>query len=85
MLHHVCAPPLTQVYEANVWGVLAVTQAVVPHMAERRQGKIINVSPVGKGCKSTEQQLYGHLSSADCGCEPVQVRACSFLRRLYTP
>ena len=55
MLQYGCAPPITQVYEANVWGVLAVTQAVVPHMAERRQGKIINVSHRGKVCESTEQ------------------------------
>ncbi|KAJ7438014.1 oxidoreductase [Mycena galericulata] len=34
------------VFEANTYGTLRVTQAVFPHMAERRSGLIINISSV---------------------------------------
>ncbi|WP_431100843.1 oxidoreductase [Roseateles noduli] len=33
-------------FDTNVLGVLRVSQAVLPHMRERRQGRIINVSSV---------------------------------------
>lgn len=33
-----------QAFDVNVQGLLAVTRAVVPYMASRRQGKIVNVS-----------------------------------------
>ncbi|KAG2431306.1 hypothetical protein HYH02_013437 [Chlamydomonas schloesseri] len=35
-----------EVYEANVWGLLRVCQAVAPAMAERRSGTICNVGSV---------------------------------------
>ncbi|HEX4476356.1 MAG TPA: SDR family NAD(P)-dependent oxidoreductase [Polyangiaceae bacterium] len=35
-----------QVFETNVLGVVATTQAVFPHFAERRAGRIINVGSV---------------------------------------
>ena len=34
----------TTIYEVNVKGLVRVTEAVVPHMKERRYGKIINIS-----------------------------------------
>lgn len=35
------------VYETNVFGVMNVIRAVLPHMRERRQGQIINISSAG--------------------------------------
>lgn len=33
-------------FETNVFGVMNVTRAVIPHMRERRQGRIINVASI---------------------------------------
>lgn len=37
---------LRDVFETNVLGLAAVTQAVFPHMADRRSGRIVNVGSV---------------------------------------
>jgi NAD(P)-dependent dehydrogenase (short-subunit alcohol dehydrogenase family) len=34
------------VFETNVMGLVAVTQAVFPHMAERRSGRVVNVGSI---------------------------------------
>ena len=44
------ATPLTKIrrqFEVNVIGLLATTQALVPHFRARRQGTIINISSIG--------------------------------------
>ena len=38
---------IRQVFEANVFGLMAVTKAVLPHMREARRGRIILISSVG--------------------------------------
>jgi NAD(P)-dependent dehydrogenase (short-subunit alcohol dehydrogenase family) len=37
-------PTIREVFETNTFGVMAVTQAVIPHFRERRAGTLINVT-----------------------------------------
>lgn len=41
------AEEIEKVYRTNVFGLLAVTRAVLPHMRERRAGHVFNLSSVG--------------------------------------
>jgi NAD(P)-dependent dehydrogenase (short-subunit alcohol dehydrogenase family) len=41
------AEEIEAVYRTNVFGLLAVTRAVLPHMRERRSGHVVNLSSVG--------------------------------------
>ena len=52
---------LRRQYETNIFGVLRVTQAVLPHMRERRQGRILMLSSVA-GIMTPP--LYGAYSSS---------------------
>ena len=52
---------LHRVYETNIFGVLRVTQAVLPHMRERRQGRILMLSSVAG---IVTPPLYGAYSSS---------------------
>ena len=52
---------LRRVYETNIFGVLRVTQAVLPHMRERRKGRILMLSSVAG---IVTPPLYGAYSSS---------------------
>jgi NAD(P)-dependent dehydrogenase (short-subunit alcohol dehydrogenase family) len=52
---------LRRVYETNIFGVLRVTQAALPHMRERRQGRILMLSSVAG---IVTPPLYGAYSSS---------------------
>jgi NAD(P)-dependent dehydrogenase (short-subunit alcohol dehydrogenase family) len=41
------AADVERVYRTNVFGLLAVTRAVLPYMRERRSGRIFNISSIG--------------------------------------
>lgn len=41
------ADEVERLYRTNVFGLLAVTRAVLPHMRARRSGRILNISSIG--------------------------------------
>ena len=41
------AEEIERVYRTNVFGLLGVTRAVLPHMRARRSGRILNISSIG--------------------------------------
>lgn len=41
------AEEVERLYRTNVFGLLAVTRAVLPHMRRRRSGHVINISSIG--------------------------------------
>ncbi len=44
--------------ETNFFGVQAVTRAVIPHMRQRRKGRIINISSIAGLCSSPSLSAY---------------------------
>lgn len=53
------AAEVEQVYATNVFGLLAVTRAVLPHMRRQRSGHIINMSSIGGYAASAGWGVYG--------------------------
>lgn len=49
---------LRPMYETNVFGLLRVTRAVLPHLRERRSGHILNLSSIGGVTASPGWGLY---------------------------
>src|SRR6516164_11740812 len=41
------AEEVERLYRTNVFGLLAVTRAVLPHMRARRHGHVLNISSIG--------------------------------------
>jgi NAD(P)-dependent dehydrogenase (short-subunit alcohol dehydrogenase family) len=54
-----CTPEeVEKVYRTNVFGLLGVTRAVLPHMRARRSGMIINISSVGGYSSKVGSGIY---------------------------
>jgi len=45
-------------YRTNVFGLLAVTRAILPHMRRQRSGRILNLSSVGGFCSGAGFGIY---------------------------
>jgi len=53
------AQEVERVYATNVFGLLAVTRAVLPHMRRQRSGHILNMSSIGGYAASAGWGVYG--------------------------
>ena len=53
------AEEVERVYRTNVFGLLAVTRSVLPHMRRQRSGHVINTSSVGGYSASAGFGVYG--------------------------
>jgi NAD(P)-dependent dehydrogenase (short-subunit alcohol dehydrogenase family) len=53
------ATEVERVYATNVFGLLAVTRAVLPHMRRQRSGHILNMSSIGGYAASAGWGVYG--------------------------
>ena len=53
------AEEVERVYATNVFGLLAVTRAVLPHMRRQRSGHILNMSSIGGYAASAGWGVYG--------------------------
>ena len=47
MVESVTMKQIRSIYETNVFGLIRLTQAVIPGMKAKRSGHIINVSSIG--------------------------------------
>ena len=52
------APEIERVYATNVFGLLAVTRAVLPHMRRQRSGHVLNISSIGGYAASAGWGVY---------------------------
>jgi NAD(P)-dependent dehydrogenase (short-subunit alcohol dehydrogenase family) len=53
------AQEIERVYATNVFGLLAVTRAVLPHMRRQRSGHVLNISSIGGYAASAGWGVYG--------------------------
>ncbi|RPD54405.1 oxidoreductase [Lentinus tigrinus ALCF2SS1-7] len=67
-----CVGPVTDVplsvvkdaYDANVFSVINMCQAVIPHMAERKRGTIVQISSIGAYIPTPWAGIYGSTKAA---------------------
>ena len=52
------APEIERVFATNVFGLLAVTRAVLPHMRRQRSGHVLNISSIGGYAASAGWGVY---------------------------
>ena len=78
-------------FEVNVFGVLRVTNAVLPTMRRQGKGKIVNLSsvqgfipaPYFALYSSTKHAVEGYSKSLDHELRPFGIRVCIGRARLY--
>jgi len=58
---------ISQVFEVNVFGTMAVTRAVLPHMRAARRGRIVIITSVGGRIGSLAVSAYGATKFAQEG------------------
>lgn len=58
MVEEMKAEDLRRVYETNIFGVLRMTQAVLPHMRERKKGRVLMLSSVSGFLTPPTQGAY---------------------------
>jgi len=77
------ADEIERLYRTNVFGLLAVTRAVLPHMRAARSGRVLNVSSIGgyAGAAgfgvycSTKFAVEGLTEALDAELSPLGIRA----------
>ncbi|RKP07423.1 hypothetical protein THASP1DRAFT_24430 [Thamnocephalis sphaerospora] len=67
----ICSPVLDQdlnearrLFDTNVWGALALTQAVAPHMCRRRSGCVVNLGSISPLAFTPWHSTYGASKAA---------------------
>ena len=73
------APFCSQAFDVNVFGLLAVVQAVVPHMATRGSGKIVNVR------KKQHRTFCPFCACVDCEMASYPIQVGSIVGFMPTP
>ncbi|KAI9596795.1 hypothetical protein BDF19DRAFT_436809 [Syncephalis fuscata] len=53
-----------KIYDTNVWGLLAMTQIVAPHMMKRRSGNIVNIGSIAGICPIPWATIYASSKAA---------------------
>ncbi|KAF7791596.1 hypothetical protein EIP86_002613 [Pleurotus ostreatoroseus] len=71
-----CADVAKNIYDANTFAIIRVSQAVFPHMAARRSGEIVNIGSVGGDIPTPWNGVYSSSKAAVRGISDVLWQEC---------